>query len=167
MRRRLILLRHAESGWDDANVRDFDRPLNKRGLKDASGMGALLHEKNIHPDLIISSDAKRALTTAEIVAAELGYQMERIHQSNALYLAPPEFLLAALADAGPESQTVMLVAHNPGITDLANRISTASIDNMPTCGVYMIETEQPVWGSLSDTPGTFIDFYCPKQHLHT
>lgn len=164
MTRRLILLRHAKSDWSDPALLDFDRPLNKRGQNNAPRMGRLLQTKGIRPDLIISSDANRALTTARLVATELGYPEAAIRQSHAMYLAPPSTLLDVLAQYGNEHAQVMLVAHNPGMTELANYASDARIDNLPTCGVFMIDVEGD-WAELTKKPGRFAGFLSPKQDL--
>jgi phosphohistidine phosphatase len=158
-------MRHAKSEWADASVRDIDRPLNERGSHDAPRMGKLLRDKSICPALIISSDAVRALTTAQLVARELGYPIDRIRTNHALYLASPDTLLEVLSSEGDDYTDVMLVAHNPGMTELANRIVAKRIDNLPTCGVFMIETDLPVWGALMDKPGSFTGFLSPKQNL--
>lgn len=165
MPKQLILLRHAKSGWSDTGMRDFDRPLSKRGTHDASCMGKLLHDKGIQPDLMISSDAVRALTTAKLVAHELAYPTEHIHTSHALYLAPPDILLDAINNISSDYENVLLVAHNPGMTELANRLSKMHIDNLPTCGVFRVETALPEWSAFGTTPASFIDFLSPKQNL--
>jgi phosphohistidine phosphatase len=165
MPKRLVLLRHAKSGWSDTELRDFDRPLSNRGMRDAPRMGQLLLQKGIQPDLIISSDAVRALTTAKLVAQELGYPVANILTSHALYLAPPNVLLDAVSNASSDCETVLLVAHNPGMTELANRLSDAHIDNLPTCGVFMVETTLPDWASFETGGGSFAGFLSPKQDL--
>ena len=157
-------MRHAKSDWSDASLRDFDRPLNKRGKEDAPRMGKLLRARGIQPKLIISSDARRALTTARLVAAELNYRDADIRQVHALYLAPPSTMLDVLTDHAPDCDDVMLVAHNPGMTDLANYASDASIDNLPTCGVFVIELDGD-WTGLTKKPGRFAGFFSPKQDL--
>lgn len=163
--RRLLLLRHAKSNWDDPSLRDIDRPLNERGQRDAPRMGKLLREKDICPEVIISSDATRAMTTARLVARELDYPADDIRQNHALYLASPGAMLNVLETTAANDRDVMLVAHNPGLTDLANRLSDARIDNVPTCGVFVIESDTENWEQLANTPGTFAGFYCPKTDL--
>ena len=165
MHRRLILLRHAKSDWSDSSRRDFDRPLNKRGNRNAPAMGRLLRENQLVPQLVISSDANRAQTTARLVAAELGYDEQQIRLSNALYLAAPRTMLELLAEVDADTESVMMVAHNPGMTDLANRLSDARIDNLPTCGVFVVDFDTPDWTAVGDRPGTFVYFWCPRQHL--
>lgn len=165
MARRLILLRHAKSSWDDSSQRDFDRPLNKRGLRDAPRMGRLLRDAGIKPAVIISSDAKRALTTAKLIATELGHPVDDIRPNHALYLAPPTTLLEALATMATHDNDVLMVAHNPGMTDLANQLSDARIDNLPTCGVVIITQDAEDWHELGNNAGCFEGFYSPKKDL--
>ena len=129
-------------------------------------MGKLLLEKGIRPDVIISSDAARAITTARLVARELDYELDDIRQNNALYLAPPSALLDVLKETAANDQDVMLVAHNPGMTELANLLSDRHIDNLPTCGVFVIESDTENWEQLANTPGTCADFFCPKTDLN-
>ncbi len=165
MPKRLTLLRHAKSDWSEPGLSDFDRPLNKRGRNDAPRMGELLVKQCICPQLIISSDAKRARTTAELVAQKLGYKLDRIVHNHALYLAPPSTLLEVLLRNAADHDHVMVVAHNPGMTDLANRLSNARIDNLPTCGVFMVESGQDNWEQLAEGNNTFAGFFSPKQDL--
>src|SRR2546421_80442 len=87
MMKTLTLARHAKSSWDDLELSDFERPLNKRGRKDAPFMGELLHSRGFRPDLIVSSPANRALTTARIIAEELEYPLDRIIVNEKLYEA--------------------------------------------------------------------------------
>ena len=162
---RLTLLRHAKSSWSEPGLADFDRPLNKRGRHDAPLMGELLVEQNISPQLIISSDARRARTTAKLVAQKLGYEQERIEFSHALYLATPRTLLNVMLEHAGDFDHIMLVAHNPGLTDLANRLSNARIDNLPTCGVFMVEHDGQHWDQLATGDNSFGGFFSPKQNL--
>ena len=134
MGKRVTLLRHAKSSWDQPRLSDFDRPLNSRGERDAPAMGNLLHERNYCPQVIISSDAARAKTTAQIVATKIDYPAEQIRFRNSLYLASPQALLQTFMDEAENYADVMLVAHNPGLTELANQLGNQRLDNLPTAG---------------------------------
>ena len=129
-------------------------------------MGKLLHHKGICPNLIISSDAVRALTTAKLLAQELSYPTEHIHTNHALYLAPPDILLDAISNISSNYENVLLVAHNPGMTELANHLTEMHIDNLPTCGVFIVETVLPDWDAFRKTTASFIEFLSPKQNLN-
>lgn len=137
---RLALVRHAKSDWDDPDLDDHDRPLNDRGRRDAPRMARQLAESGFRPDVILSSTAVRARTTAEVFAAEFGVVVE---QDADLYGAPARTLLAAAAATGAAS--VMVVAHDPGMSVLAAHLSDDDIGHMPTCAVATFTWELDDW----------------------
>ncbi len=163
--RRLGLLRHAKSSWDTPGSGDFDRPLNGRGKRDAPRMGALLKSRGVQPQRIVSSTARRARTTAELVAAELGCASGNLIVSDELYLASAGRILAVLDDLAADLDDVIVVAHNPGMTDLANRIADARIDNLPTSGFFYVEGAVERWSDLTTRPGRLLFFAAPKTDL--
>jgi phosphohistidine phosphatase len=116
--RQLIVLRHAKSDWDSETLMDFDRPLAKRGAKDAPRMGKWLHEQGLIPDHVLSSPAERAKQTTLRVCAALGIAEADIHWDAQLYAASRETLCRALADCPPTAGRVLLVGHNPGLEEL-------------------------------------------------
>jgi phosphohistidine phosphatase len=118
MGRQLILLRHAKSSWDSGAKRDFDRPLNKRGLRNAPRMGRWLKEKRPVPDRIISSPARRAESTVNAVIRELGLAKDVVVYEDDLYLGDCHALLQALERFPDTSQCGLMVGHNPGLEDL-------------------------------------------------
>lgn len=126
----LVLVRHAKSDWGDPSLRDHDRPLNARGTRDAPVMAQRFAALGHPVDVILSSTATRARRTAEAFAAALGLEFTLDPE---LYLASAERLLAKATASG--AHAVLLVAHNPGITDLAYRLSDGGIAHMPTCAV--------------------------------
>ena len=150
---RLALVRHAKSDWGDAFLDDHDRPLGDRGLRDAPVMARRLAESGFRVDAILSSTALRAATTADYFGAALGVPVE--HQER-LYGAPGSLLLQAAAEHGATS--VMVVAHDPGMTVLAGRLSDGEIGHMPTCAVATFAWETDDWDvatSLDPVTWTF------------
>ncbi len=141
----LILIRHAKSSWDDPSLIDRERPLNKRGKRDAPCMGRMLKQRELPPDLILSSPAKRALKTAKLVAGEIGYPKKRIEVREEIYAQGVEALLKLLAGLDDARERVFMVGHNPELTDLANRLTGADIGNVPTCGVVSVEFNRNHW----------------------
>lgn len=127
---RLVLVRHAKSDWGDASLDDHDRPLNERGLRDAPEMAARLAATGFRPDVIRASTALRARTTAAIFGEALGVEPQLVGR---LYGAPAATLLSEAVAAG--GRAVMIVAHDPGMTVLAERLSDGGIGHMPTCAV--------------------------------
>ena len=163
MKKRLTLLRHAKSSWNNPGLDDRDRPLNKRGERDAPMMGQRLLKKETRPSLILTSPAKRARQTARLIAREIGYPLEFLQTEHELYLADPGTMLAIIAQQDNAFNDIVLCAHNPGITDLANRLSGASIDNVPTCGMVFLEAEISSWDEINTSRCTLAEFDYPKR----
>jgi phosphohistidine phosphatase len=142
----LYIIRHAKSSWDDPLAADFDRPLNDRGKKDAPRMGKRLKEKDIHPDLLISSPAKRAFSTCKKIAEVLRYDEKKIIDDRRLYHAGPDQIHEVIKGIRETADVVMLFGHNPGLTDFVNDIcDEANIDNIPTCGVVALNFKTDSW----------------------
>lgn len=154
----LTLVRHAKSSWEDGNVSDRDRPLNKRGEHDAPMMGKRVVDAGVRPSQIISSPAARAWATARAFAMELNYPVEFLQREDGLYLASLDNLLDTIATQDPGFNNLMLFAHNPGLTDLANYFIPALTSNLPTCGVVSMNIESDDW-MLYDRPGVELVVY--------
>jgi phosphohistidine phosphatase len=162
----LILVRHAKSSWSNPGLGDHDRPLNNRGLRDAPRMGERLVELGFVPRLIVSSSALRARTTAELIAAGIGYETDRIEIEGGLYGASPLTMLNTVSGWDDAMDCAMLIAHNPGITDLVNYLTDAGIDNVPTCGIAVIRGGQGGWAALSGGAAEILHFDFPKNVGH-
>ena len=162
MVKRLTLLRHAKAASDEASLPDRDRPLTRRGRHDAPIMGRRLRAADARPSLILTSPAIRALHTAKLVAREIGYPLEFLQREADLYLASPDDILGVLARQDDSFNHVIVCGHNPGMTDLANRLTDADIDNVPTCGIVVIEANIKEWRQLG-RGGKLITFDYPKN----
>ena len=143
MKKILLLLRHAKSSWDDANLSDYERPLNNRGKQNASTMGNLLKKENLLPDLIISSTAKRANKTANIIAKKSGYD-KKIFESKVLYGATADDYTSVIHDINNEYKTILLVGHNPTIEEVLERIIGERYI-MKTCSLAYIDLSINSW----------------------
>jgi len=162
--KRLYLIRHAKSSWNNPDLHDFDRPLNGRGKKDAPVMGKRLAKRNEQPDLIISSSAVRAKKTALEIAESLGYKKNNIQWLDELYHASPLDMLKQLHDVAEGVESVFLVGHNPGLTELANLLSAHSIDNIVTSGVYVLQWEIRQWRQVQlNKKAKFVYYDFPKR----
>ncbi len=162
----LTLVRHAKSDWGDANLTDHDRPLNPRGLRAAPAVGRALAERGAKPDLILSSTAKRAATTAELVAAELGLDGAAIRFDEALYLASvPQFERAvAGVEEDPDICHVMTFGHNPGTHDFVDHLTgRRQIDRFVTCAVATLELDIEFWGEIASGCGRLVNFFTPHD----
>ena len=163
--KQLIVVRHAKSSWNEPALNDFDRPLNKRGKHEAPFMAKKLKDKIEQIDLIITSPALRAITTANIFAAEFEYEVENIIKQNLLYEADYSDIVKALHEIDDKIERVMLFGHNPGLTVFINYITGRQIDNLPTCGIAGIEFDFESWKELNPSTGKLFLFEYPKMYL--
>jgi len=162
----VYIVRHAKSSWKQPELSDFERPLNKRGKNDAPFMGKLLSDKGINADLVISSPAKRASTTAKIIASEINFPEEKIVLDENIYDATGRSLLEIISKTEESYNSVMLFGHNPGLTVLNNNLSNKFIDNIPTCGVVALEFKTS-WNEIRlNSAAGFIFFEYPKKHQY-
>jgi phosphohistidine phosphatase len=147
--KRLLLVRHAKSSWADPGQRDIDRPLNERGRRNAPEMGKRLRERALVPDLIVSSPARRALATAQLLADAFGMTRGGIEIEDALYEASTATWLETIGALPAAVGTALMVGHNPELTELANLLCReARIENLPTCGVLCLEYGARSWRSI-------------------
>jgi phosphohistidine phosphatase len=153
----LVLVRHAKSDWGDPSLDDHDRPLNDRGLRDAPRMADRLADSGVQPDVILSSTALRARTTAEFFGARLDVAVQLDPE---LYGAPPRALFAAAAATGAES--VIVVAHDPGMSALAGRLADG-ITHMPTCAVATFSWPGADWDAAAETDPASWSFDAPRD----
>ncbi|MGB5164903.1 MAG: histidine phosphatase family protein [Woeseiaceae bacterium] len=161
----LTLLRHAKSSWRNTGLADRDRPLNKRGEKDAPDMGRRIGAAGVRPSLILSSPAVRAWSTAKIVADVLNYPTEFLQRENQLYLASLDDLLDVVVQQDEGFNNLMIVAHNPGLTDFANFLSPGLTNNLPTAGVVSVTIDRDSW-NLFERPATELVYHdWPKNKV--
>jgi phosphohistidine phosphatase len=166
----LILLRHAKSDWSQPGLADFDRPLANRGRKAAPLVGRHLFDKGLVPDLVLCSAAERARQTWELVASEFNGTPE-MRLLKSLYLATPSRLLTAIQRTPAEVGKLMLIGHNPGMENLAERlIGTGRKKTLrclqakfPTAAVAVIRFPGDDWKTLADRSGELTRFIRPKD----
>jgi phosphohistidine phosphatase len=162
MPKTLYLVRHAKSSWDDPALGDRDRPLSERGLSSAPDMGRRLAEQGHKPELIISSPAKRAFTTAKKIAKETGYKESKIVTDERMYFSGTRSMLDLLEELDDKNKKVMIVGHNPALTSLLNILCDSPIENMPTCAVAVVGFEMNSWSELSISNGELLAYDFPK-----
>jgi phosphohistidine phosphatase len=150
----LLLLRHAKSSWKDADLDDHDRPLNKRGKRDAPRMGQLLREVNLVPDLIVASTAKRARKTAEHVIAESGYRGPT-QITGELYLVGGQQLRSLVASLPEPHDKVLLIGHNPGLEELLESL-IGSYTPLSTAALAHVELMTDRWSQLAEQPAAHV-----------
>jgi phosphohistidine phosphatase len=158
----LVLVRHAKSSWSQPGLEDRDRPLNRRGKRDAPKMGRRLAKEGVKPDLVLSSPARRALATARLIAKKVGYKRKDIRVHEGLYAVDPAALLKAIRKVGAKHKRVMLVGHNPELAELAHRLSP-EIVAMPTCAVALMRFEGKSWGQVGKARPEKTAFFRPRR----
>ena len=163
--RTLCFVRHAKSNWDDPLLEDIDRPLSERGLSDAPAMATRLKEMNILPDLMVTSPAKRARSTAKKFRKVFELSKSDFITDLSLYDASPDDVIAVVQHLDNSKRSVFIFGHNPTFTFLANRFPGVRIDNVPTCGVLHLKTMVPTWDQWTPEISTFVGFYYPKQYV--
>jgi phosphohistidine phosphatase len=160
----LYLMRHAKSSWNFDDLTDEQRPLNDRGREDAPRMGQALAKRHIHLDLLISSQAVRALTTAALVAKEINYPHERIVVRPEIYHADIEGLMRVVRECPDDAKSVLLVGHNNTLTDFANYLlPTPLSEEMPTAGILCLHFQADSWAHVDRTNAEFYFFDSPKH----
>jgi phosphohistidine phosphatase len=159
----LYLIRHAKSSWNDLSCDDFDRPLNKRGKRDAPFMGELLADNEILPDIIYSSPAKRTTDTAKIIAKKIGYTKEiifdqRIYESNLI------ILIRLIKEIDNYYESAFFFGHNPILNLFVEEYGDFD-ENIPTCGIVKLVFECDKWEQITPANCEFLEFEYPKKYL--
>ena len=158
----LLLVRHAKSSWEHPGVSDHDRPLNDRGLRDAPAMGRRLAERGVAPDVILSSTAVRARTTAELIAHALEFGAARVITDERLYGASADEVLRVIGELDDEVVCAMVIGHNPETASLAHQFSD-EIHEMPTSAVAEFTFDVDAWYELDGAEPVTVQVETPRS----
>lgn len=159
----LYIVRHAKSSWDDLSLLDAQRPLSGRGLKDAPRMAKRFKEQEIAIGQMISSPAVRAMETCRIFADILKYPESGIRLERSLYHASEDGMLEVVHALSDALDTVMIFAHNPGLTDFVNSLAGETLTNVPTCGIAGLSFDVARWQDVTWGSGKLEFFDFPKS----
>lgn len=160
----LFLIRHAKSEWANENLADIDRPLNARGYKDAHFMSGQLKKNKFIPEQLITSPAIRATSTALIFARNLDYDCATIQIKKMLYETTVKEYIKVISETENLKKSLMLFAHNPTLTLLANSLTKPFTENIPTCGIVGVHFKIKDWKEiLTATSGELFLFDFPKK----
>lgn len=159
----LYILRHAKSSWDEPELEDFDRPLNKRGKKAAPFMGRLMADRDIVPDIVVSSPAARARSTAELVAEASGFPAQ-LKFDERIYEASPQMLRQVVSELDEDAGSAMIVGHNPGIEGFVSYL-TGSSERMPTAALAHIRLNIDRWADVDSGCGELQAVLRPKDEM--
>ena len=142
----LLLLRHAKSSWKDTSVKDFDRPLNQRGLKAAPAIGRLMRKRKLQPELVLSSPAERARQTTQLMLEAAGLKTE-VRYDERIYEASAARLFEIVSQIDEEAGMVMMVGHNPGFEELLEAL-TGEARSLSTAALACIELDSEKWSKV-------------------
>ena len=165
MIRDVFLVRHAKSNWDYPHLRDIERPLNDRGLRDAPRMAKYFADLGLHPDIIISSPAVRALTTAAFFKVELDIEGEDFWVRDQIYEGSASTLLQLIQLLPEGVERPVIFGHNPGFTMFANHFPGGDFMNVPTCGIVHYQADISHWGEFGPGSVKVVAHYFPKEVL--
>jgi phosphohistidine phosphatase len=161
--KRLLILRHAKSSWADSSMDDWQRPLNERGYRDAPRVGEWLRERSRVPDIIITSDAVRAHTTAQAVAKAAGYSRD-IVTDPALYHATPADVIDVLLGVADAAHTVLIVGHNPGLEEVVRQL-TGEHHGLVTAALVELDVPIDRWSELDGgITAAIVETWQPRGH---
>jgi len=159
----LYLIRHGKSSWENMAFQDYERPLLEKGKRRTKKVAGYLLDKKVRPDLIVSSHAVRAFETAKIIAAKLNYASEHIILDESIYFAGVDALENLILGLNDSLNEVLLVGHNPDITNFANLFLYEKIDYMPTTGVVCVRFEMDSWAETFQAKREILFVISPKR----
>ena len=158
----LLLMRHGKSSWKDESLKDHERPLKKRGVKDSKLIAKQIKKSDLIPDLILASTAQRAKETVEIIIDTIGYKNKLVY-SDKLYMGEPQDFIKVLNKQAQDHDTIMIVAHNPGL-EAYLQIIDGEIEALPTAALGYLTLVIDDWKDITlDTMGELIGFWTPKE----
>jgi phosphohistidine phosphatase len=170
--RQLLLLRHAKSSWEERDIPDHERPLNRRGLAAAAAMRTAMQGLGLAPDVVLVSTSRRTVQTLE--ALEPWADTPLVDRLDSLYLASAPAMLKVIQEVGAMARSVLVVGHNPGVHDLAMLLvgaQAASFDNpdirrlaegFPSGALAEFTVTVP-WQALDEGGGRLARFLCPRD----
>ncbi|OEK07222.1 hypothetical protein BFP71_02220 [Roseivirga misakiensis] len=161
----VFIVRHAKSSWKHPHLTDFERPLNGRGKRDLPDMVDRFSQMDYKIDLILTSPANRALTTAMAFSEALSVPKDRFLAKENLYHASIRTIRDELSQVQDDHNTVMIFGHNPALTSLIEMLSDFSLYNLPTCAIYGISFEMSSWKKISNASGKKVYYDFPKSRL--
>ncbi len=161
--KQLMVVRHAKAGWGDPSLADFQRPLNERGISDSLVMAQHLLDKSIVPHYIVSSPALRALTTAKQFAKTLGIKTAGFATDKCIYEANSDTLLDIVWGLDDRHDKIMLVGHNPGLSDMVRLLVAQNVDELSTCEVIAIQFDCDQWQKIDLRSGTTFFNVTPQK----
>ena len=163
--KQLFICRHAKSSWKNPELADIERPLNKRGKRNALLMGERLAARAMVPDCILSSPAKRAGKTAVRLCKAMKVSRKQICINDAIYDTDSQELLSIISKTDDCYSRLMLIGHNPEFTLLVNELAQVEIYNIPTGGIVAFSLAVNSWQDVQQAQAELLFFDYPKKQL--
>ena len=158
----LIIVRHCKSSWSDLSLSDYDRPLNIRGERDGDIMSKELSKKIKYVDLLISSSSKRTKLTSNFFIDQININKKEYRDD--FYHSSSEIIISILEKINKKFKSVMIIGHNPGLTDLVNSLTNINLFNLPTTGIVVVNVNIKNWSEISKKKNNDIGWIkFPKQ----
>ncbi|MFM2000122.1 MAG: phosphohistidine phosphatase [Bacteroidota bacterium] len=158
------IIRHAKSSWADEGMRDFDRPLNDRGERDAPAMAKRLQSRIGKVDLIVASPAKRTTLTSRFFCDAFNYSKENVKFIPTIYEAPLQALIEAVNNLPDSANEVLFIGHNYGVSHLVQYLTDENVD-MPTCAIASIQLDIEQWSWVTRLSGRLVEYDYPKKEM--
>ncbi len=162
--KKLILIRHAKSSWKQIHLSDFDRPLNKRGMKDAKFMSSELSNVINSVDALFSSSSNRTKLTTNFFLEKIKIDKEKIFFLDNFYHSDSDHLFNSILSLNDSYSSIIFVGHNPGFTNITNFLLGSSYYNVPTCGIIIIEFVVNKWSLIEKNSGKLLNKMFPKDY---
>ena len=159
--KKIIVLRHSKSSWKDLSLRDFQRPLNKRGKFDGPIMSRYLSSKIKKIDFLHSSSSIRTFETSKFFISKI--EFKNIKYDDNLYHVSAQSITNLIKNYSNKYNSAMIIAHNPGLTNFINLITNINLDNLPTTGIAIIDFDCEYWDNISIENSNLVDLKFPKQ----
>lgn len=163
--KKLILIRHAKSSWDNPNLADYERPLNQRGRRDAEFMSKFIQSVVPKIDFLYSSSAERARETSEYFIQSYNLKPEQIKYEHGIYENGIRYLVKLIQNVPDDIEILAVIGHNPDITAISNAYTTTYFDNIPTCGIVGIDFDIKSWKEFGEAIGKVYVYEYPKKYL--
>jgi phosphohistidine phosphatase len=160
----LFIVRHAKSSWDNTSQTDFDRPLNERGIRNAPEMARRLVLRGLSPQYILTSPANRAISTAKLMAIQFGQTEEMLIIEDSIYEGSRQDLHRVISRQNPDYGTLMIVGHNPGMSDFLNWLCDEE-EVLSTAAVAEVQVDSPKWNGWERGSGKLIHLDYPKKQI--
>ena len=160
--KQIYVLRHAKSSWNNSNLSDFERPLSKRGIRDANKLSIFLKNMDLMIDIVLCSTAVRAKDTFDLTACGFNFEIDKANYTDKLYFGDVSSIIMRLKEIDNSFKNILIVGHNPTLHHLVESLTNTKIDRFKTCNLAII-THDDNWNSLGSKKSSLKSLIKPKE----